>query len=57
MSLTGRFDYKITFTGKLILLVEEEVPKMFKRGKGSQQMRKRWRPPRPSTCPFRRCGP
>src|SRR4051812_10795629 len=44
MSLTGRFDFQITFTGKLLLLVEEEVPKMFKRGKGSQTMRKRWRP-------------
>jgi hypothetical protein len=44
MSLTGRFDFQITFTGKLVLLVEEEVPKMFKRGTGSQAMRKRWRP-------------
>ncbi|MDP4006424.1 hypothetical protein [Methylobacterium sp. NEAU K] len=40
MTLTGRFWFRRTWTGKLILLVEEERPRWFRR-RGSTKLR--WR--------------
>ncbi len=42
MALTGRYDFKKTFTGKVLLLVEEEVPSFWSR-KGERSLKKRWR--------------
>ena len=42
MALTGRFDFKKTLTGKVVLLVEEEVPAFWSR-KGQRPLKKRWR--------------
>jgi hypothetical protein len=42
MALTGRFDFKKTFMGKIVLLVEEEVPSFWSR-KGERSLKKRWR--------------
>ena len=39
MSLTGRFWFRKTWTGRLVLLVEEERPRWFGRGSGKP----RWR--------------
>jgi hypothetical protein len=39
MSLTGRFWFRKSWTGRLILLVEEERPRWFGRGAGKP----RWR--------------
>ncbi|SDA19860.1 hypothetical protein SAMN02799622_02349 [Methylobacterium sp. UNC378MF] len=39
MSLTGRFWFRKTWTGRLVLLVEEERPRWFRRGSGKP----RWR--------------
>ncbi|MEE7504302.1 hypothetical protein ACLBXO_19465 [Methylobacterium sp. C33D] len=39
MSLTGRFWFRKTWTGRLVLLVEEERPRWFGRGAGKP----RWR--------------
>jgi hypothetical protein len=39
MALTGRFWFKKTWTGKLLLLVEEKKPSLFKTG----EFKLRWR--------------
>ncbi|WP_267355401.1 MULTISPECIES: hypothetical protein [unclassified Methylobacterium] len=39
MSLTGRFWFRKSWTGRLVLLVEEEKPRWFGRGAGKP----RWR--------------
>ena len=40
MALTGRFWFRKTWTGKLVLLVEEEKPRWFSRRKAAKL---RWR--------------
>jgi hypothetical protein len=40
MALTGRFWFRRTWTGKLVLLVEEERGRWFRRGRGAKL---RWR--------------
>jgi hypothetical protein len=40
MSLTGRFNFRRTWTGKIVLQVEEEVQALWPFGSGN---RKRWR--------------
>lgn len=40
MALTGRFWFRKTWTGKLVLLVEEETPRWFSRGNATKL---RWR--------------
>lgn len=42
MALTGRYDFRKTLTGKVVLRVEEEVPAFWSR-KGERPLRKRWR--------------
>ncbi len=42
MALTGRYDFKKTLTGKVLLLVEEEVQSFWSR-KGERSLKKRWR--------------
>ena len=42
MALTGRFDFKKTLTGKVVLRVEEEVP-AFWSWRGERPLKKRWR--------------
>ena len=42
MALTGRYDFRKTWTGKIVLRIEEEVPSFWGRGK-SAQTKKRWR--------------
>jgi len=41
MPLTGRFDFRKTFSGKLVLMLEEDVRALSPLRKGS--MRRRWR--------------
>ncbi len=42
MTLTGRFDLRKTFTGKVVLRVEEEVERLWFRS-GERPTKKRWR--------------
>ena len=42
MALTGRYDFKKTLMGKVVLRVEEEVPAFWSR-KGARPIKKRWR--------------
>ncbi len=42
MALTGRYDFKKTLTGKVILRVEEDVPSLWSRS-GERKTKKRWR--------------
>jgi hypothetical protein len=42
VALTGRYDFRKTWTGKIVLRIEEEVPSFWSRGK-SAQTKKRWR--------------
>ncbi len=42
MALTGRFDFRRTWTGRIMLRVEEEVPALWSRS-GERPMKKRWR--------------
>jgi hypothetical protein len=42
MALTGRYDFKKTFTGKVILRVEEDVPAFWSRS-GERKTKRRWR--------------
>ncbi len=42
MALTGRFDFRKTLTGKIVLRVEEEVPAFWSRS-GERPMKRRWR--------------
>src|SRR5215208_3676344 len=41
MPLTGRFDFRKTFSGKLVLILEEDVRALYPLRKGST--RRRWR--------------
>jgi hypothetical protein len=43
MALTGRFNLRKTFTGRIILQVEEEVQGFWARMTGRPKMRRRWR--------------
>ncbi len=42
MALTGRYDFRKTLTGKIVLRVEEEVPAFWSRS-GERKTKKRWR--------------
>ena len=42
MALTGRYDFRKTFTGKVVLRVEEEVESFWSRS-GERKLKKRWR--------------
>jgi hypothetical protein len=42
VALTGRYDFRKTWTGKIVLRVEEEVPSFWRRS-GEGQLKKRWR--------------
>ena len=42
MGLTGRFDFRRTWTGKIVLYVEEEVPALWPKA-GEHKTKKRWR--------------
>jgi hypothetical protein len=43
MALTGRFNLRRTFTGRITLVVEEEVRTFWSRLSGNSRMRRRWR--------------
>ncbi|PSC06623.1 hypothetical protein SLNSH_02080 [Alsobacter soli] len=45
MPLTGKFDFEVTMTGKMILIVEEEVPRRLSRDKNAVKLR--WRRAKP----------
>ncbi len=42
MGLTGRFDFRRKWTGKIVLRVEEEVPAFWSRS-GEHKVKRRWR--------------
>ena len=42
MGLTGRFDFRRKWTGKIVLRVEEEVPAIWSRS-GEHKVKRRWR--------------
>lgn len=42
MALTGRYDFRKTLTGKVILRVEEDVPVFWSRS-GERKTKRRWR--------------
>ena len=42
MALTGRFDFRKSPMGKIVLRVEEQVPAFWSRG-SDRRMKKRWR--------------
>jgi hypothetical protein len=42
MALTGRYDFKKTLTGKVVLQVEEEVQSLWS-WRGKRPLKKRWR--------------
>ena len=42
MALTGRFDFRKTLTGKIVLRIEEEVPRSWP-WSGERRTKKRWR--------------
>jgi hypothetical protein len=42
MALTGRFDFRKSPMGKIVLRVEEQVPAFWSRG-SERRMKKRWR--------------
>ena len=42
MGLTGRFDFRRKWTGKIVLRVEEEV-RAFWSGSGEHKLKRRWR--------------
>lgn len=42
MAMTGRFDFRKTLSGKIVLRVEEEVKAFWVRS-GERPMKKRWR--------------
>src|SRR3954470_12826114 len=43
MALTGRFNLRKTFTGRIVLQVEEEVQGMWARLTGRPKLHRRWR--------------
>ncbi len=43
MALTGRFNLRKTFTGRIVLQVEEEVQGFWGRMTGTPKLRRRWR--------------
>lgn len=43
MALTGRFNLRKTFTGRIVLQVEEEVQGLWGRMTGSAKLHRRWR--------------
>jgi hypothetical protein len=43
MALTGRFNLRRTFTGRMVLVVEEEVKTFWSHLSGNAKMRRRWR--------------
>ena len=43
MALTGRFNLRKTFTGRIVLQVEEEVPSFWGRMTGRPKLHRRWR--------------
>jgi hypothetical protein len=43
MALTGRFNLRRTFTGRITLVVEEEVKTLWSRLSGNTKVRRRWR--------------
>ena len=43
MALTGRFNLRKTWTGRIVLQVEEEVPSFWSRMTGKTKLRRRWR--------------
>lgn len=43
MALTGRFNLRKTWTGRIVLVVEEEVRTFWSRFSGSTKMHRRWR--------------
>lgn len=43
MALTGRFNLRKTFTGRVVLQVEEEVQGFWSRLSGKNKLRRRWR--------------
>lgn len=43
MALTGRFNLRKTFTGRIVLQVEEEVTGFWSRMTGRNKLRRRWR--------------
>jgi hypothetical protein len=43
MTLTGRFNLRRTFTGRITLVVEEEVKTFWSRLSGNSKLRRRWR--------------
>jgi hypothetical protein len=43
MALTGRFNLRKTFTGRIVLQVEEEVRSFWSRLTGKNKLRRRWR--------------
>jgi hypothetical protein len=42
MGLTGRFDFRRKWTGKIVLRVDEEVPSLWSRS-GERPIKRRWR--------------
>ena len=42
MALTGRYDFRKTLWGKIVLKVEEDVPAFWSRS-GERKMKRRWR--------------
>ncbi len=43
MALTGRFNLRKTWTGRIVLQVEEEVPGFWGRMTGKTKLHRRWR--------------
>ncbi|HZH52821.1 MAG TPA: hypothetical protein VEZ16_13175 [Microvirga sp.] len=43
MPLTGRFNLRKTFTGRIVLVVEEETKTFWSRLTGKQKLHRRWR--------------
>jgi len=43
MALTGRFNFRKTFTGRIVLQVEEEVRGFWSRMRGTNKLHRRWR--------------
>jgi hypothetical protein len=43
MALTGRFNLRKTFTGRIVLQVEEEVRGFWSRMTGTNKLHRRWR--------------
>jgi hypothetical protein len=43
MALTGRFNLRKTFTGRIVLVVEEETKSLWGRLTGNSRLHRRWR--------------